>query len=123
MTSISNIAPKYIFIQQDEAYFGIEDPRTEAEIKADEIIGAYNMQKYHASQEAYNQFPLVPVFGSDTIIGDVDNNTRINVEMMKGFSYSRVDGVEKWETPIGTLTAKFEKAVGEYLNKFSFVVD
>ncbi len=111
-----------IILNQDDAYFTIENPETEAEKKALEIIESYNSKVDEVKKQAQKLFPVKFSPSILGLTGNVEQNKKYKEENLKGFSYKREENIEYWITPSATLIATFIKTVGEYKNKFEFEI-
>lgn len=112
----------YIVLEQDDAFFSIENPRTEAQIIAAEIISYYNQHKEETRKAARKAHPVRVSFSARCLVGDVEKYNAAIEKGMQGFSYTSDGAKEIRETPKGTLVVEFVGCVAPYQNKFSFEI-
>lgn len=107
----------FIYIEQDEAFFEIQNPQNAAELLAAQIIAEYNEQEEMVRVLAMRKHNVRFSSAARGLVGDVDGYKRSIDENMKGFSYERQDGIERWQTPSGCVSARFVAAQNG-INKF-----
>ena len=111
----------FIVLQQDDALFQIDKPKTDAEAIAKAIIADYNSAIDNAKDTAWAESGARVII-SKKVIEKEDEYKTLLAEKTKGYSYTNEAGVETWTTPNAVLVARFVRGLGGYLNEFEFEI-